>query len=320
MKNKENEILSLETADLKKLLSVFSSLLGIKELTPISLSQYADKFIEKLSFSSSKSYLQNHKISTRYLLNYLGSNTLLTEISTEQIQSLLVELQKRAPKGYRSYFKNFKVFFNRAIDQNYLRDNPCRGIKLAKRQQESPKVLSRNELNELLVFVKAPHIKEIIIFGYNTGCRLSEIINLQWSNINLVEKTITIGSKTFQTKSRKQRIIPMQKEVFEQLQKLRPKIVELEGHYIFRSLRSGKKFTADYVSRKFKQAVRAANLSEDYHFHSLRHSFASNLVRNNVDIYSVRDLLGHSSVAVTQIYAHNDLDTLRKAVVQLEQV
>ena len=173
-------------------------------------------------------------------------------------------------------------------------------------------------MNELLTFVKSPIIKEIITFAFNTGCRLSEVLNLQWSDVNLTEKTITIGSKEFQTKSRKQRVIPMQNEVFEQLQGLRPKIIELNSHYIFRSVRSGNRFSPDYISRKFKAGVRAAGLSEDLHFHNLRHSYASNLVQKNISIYTVRDLLGHSSVVLTQIYASNNLDTLRKAVAVLE--
>ncbi len=320
MQATQEKILSLESEDLKKFFQVFASQLGITQLIPITLLQFSNKFLEKLNFRASEAYIQSHKISVKYLVSYFGNTILISEIKTDQIESLLLELQKTAPKGYRNYFRNFKVLFNNAIEHNYLKENPCRSIKLPKQQRETPKILSGDELKQLLPLIKSSTIRGIVKLAYDTGLRLSEVLNLQWSSVNFTERTMTIGSKAFKTKSRKQRVIPVQNEVFEQLQKLRPKIVELKGHYIFRSARTGNKFTPDYISRKFKAAVREAGLSEDYHFHSLRHSYASNLVRNKVDIYSVRDLLGHSSVAVTQIYAHNDLDTLRRAVAQLEHV
>ena len=66
--------------------------------------------------------------------------------------------------------------------------------------------------------------------------------------------------------------------------------------------------------RKFKLAVRKANLSDKIHFHTLRHSFASNLVQNGVELYVVKELLGHEDVRTTQIYSHLQSDNLFKAI------
>ena len=314
------QISTHDPKDLESLLSMFSSMLGIPQITPLTLKQFADKNLQKLKNSSSAAYIRSQQISINYLLNYFGTTVLLSEIKTEQIENLLVKLKNHAPRGYRNYFRNFKVFFNNAVNQNYLRVNPCAQIKLPKQQKEKPKVLSRVDLEMLFIHSRPQVICDIIRFGFNTGCRLGEILNLQWTSINLTEKIITIGSKEFLTKTRKQREIPMGNEVFEQLKKLRPKIVDLSGHYVFRSKRTGKKLTSDYVSKRFKAMVRAAGLSEDFHFHSLRHSFASHLVRSGVNLYRVKELLGHSNITTTEIYAHLDLDSLRKAVAQLEQV
>jgi site-specific recombinase XerD len=82
----------------------------------------------------------------------------------------------------------------------------------------------------------------------------------------------------------------------------------------------GIKLTEDYVSRKFKKAVKKANLSNKIHFHTLRHSFASNLVQNGVDLYVVKELLGHEDIRTTQVYSHLQTDNLFKAVKLLDTV
>ena len=76
-------------------------------------------------------------------------------------------------------------------------------------------------------------------------------------------------------------------------------------------------FTTNYVSKKFKQAVRLAGADDKIHFHSLRHSFASDLVNKGVPLYHIKELLGHSSIAVTEIYSHPDLESLHEAVNKL---
>ena len=76
----------------------------------------------------------------------------------------------------------------------------------------------------------------------------------------------------------------------------------------------GFKLNEDFVSRKFKQAVRKAKLDEGIHFHTLRHSFASNLVQKGVSLYVVKELLGHESITTTQIYSHLQKKNLRDAI------
>ncbi|MBE0551903.1 MAG: tyrosine-type recombinase/integrase [Ignavibacterium sp.] len=74
------------------------------------------------------------------------------------------------------------------------------------------------------------------------------------------------------------------------------------------------KFNEDYVSKQFKKALRAAELNDDIHFHNLRHSFASNLVQRGVNLYVVKELLGHEDIKTTQIYSHIQNQNLYDAV------
>ena len=80
----------------------------------------------------------------------------------------------------------------------------------------------------------------------------------------------------------------------------------------------GRKYTGDHISQCFKRACKAADLDNAIHFHSLRHSFASNLVQRGVPLYTIKELLGHSSVSTTEIYSHLNMDSLREAVNKLD--
>ena len=86
-----------------------------------------------------------------------------------------------------------------------------------------------------------------------------------------------------------------------------------KSEYVFPN-KSNYKFYPDTISKYFKRAVRLAKLSEAIHFHTLRHSFASNLVRKGVSLYIVKELLGHQDISTTQIYAHLDNSALVNAV------
>ncbi len=82
--------------------------------------------------------------------------------------------------------------------------------------------------------------------------------------------------------------------------------------------KDGTKYCGNYVSRKFKNACKAAGLEKEIHFHSLRHSFASNLAQKGVPLYTIKELLGHSSITTTEIYSHLNMDSLREAIKKLD--
>ena len=158
-------------------------------------------------------------------------------------------------------------------------------------------------------------MKNLFTVCFYTGIRLSEAVNLRWRNINLDQKLVTIGDNEFTTKNAKQRIIPLCKQIMDILstsQKGKP------DSFVF-SKSNGFPFRKEYVSKKFKEISRKAGLVEDIHFHSLRHSFASNLAQKGVPIVTIRDLLGHSSIATTQIYSHSNVESLVGAIAKFDE-
>ena len=81
---------------------------------------------------------------------------------------------------------------------------------------------------------------------------------------------------------------------------------------------NGEKYTGDYFYRSFKRACIAAGMDKSIHFHTLRHSFASNLAQQGVSLYVIKELLGHSSVSTTEIYSHLNIESLKEAISVLD--
>jgi integrase len=148
-----------------------------------------------------------------------------------------------------------------------------------------------------------------VIFAVDTGMRRSEIVNLKWENVDLERNIILVAnSESFKTKSGRQRIVPINslaKRILITRERISP--------YVFVNYK-GQKMYDNYLGQCFRKSVRNAKLEGKISFHSLKHTFASWLVQSGVGIYEVQKLLGHSSVVVTQVYAHLSENVLHKAV------
>jgi len=143
----------------------------------------------------------------------------------------------------------------------------------------------------------------------------------QWKDINFEDRTINIFNKEdFRTKTGKQRQIPVSDELFQLLSELLNHNTEKNiltlfnpDKYIF-SLRYGTKMRIDYVSKEFKKVLRKIKLSEKFHFHCLRHTFITNLIKSGVNINYVKEIAGHSEIQTTMNYIHIVTNDLREAV------
>ena len=120
--------------------------------------------------------------------------------------------------------------FNKGIEWNYLRENVFAKIKLPKRQDSKPTFVTELMLWEIIKYIKIEVVKDIVIIAFYTGMRLGEIINITWNDVNLKDKILTIGSNNFQTKTRKQRIVPMHPKVEEILNRRFPKIIKIDSY------------------------------------------------------------------------------------------
>ncbi|MCX6162516.1 MAG: site-specific integrase [Ignavibacteriae bacterium] len=160
-------------------------------------------------------------------------------------------------------------------------------------------------------------MKEIISYCYMTGSRRNEIANQTWENIDIGKRTITIrNSDTFQTKSKKNRIIPLNRALDEMLRGkyLQEQILDRKN-FVFKF--NGKQVSSDYVTRNFARTARGLGYGPEITFHSLRHSFITNLITSGTDINTVKELAGHSSITTTSQYIHTTNEIKRRAVEML---
>ncbi|MEA3355135.1 MAG: site-specific tyrosine recombinase/integron integrase [Patescibacteria group bacterium] len=204
-------------------------------------------------------------------------------------------LIKKIKKGYAPQTVNQNLnaikFFYREIIKSSLSIN----LKFAKRNRRLPVVLSRGELKNIIDGIKNNKHRLMISLAYGAGLRVSELVNLKIRDIDLNELTIHIKMG----KGRKDRLTIFSEKLKKDLQ------IRVAGknnqNFIFESERGGK-LTTTTAQKVFKDSLKKANIKKPATFHSLRHSFATHLLENGVDIRYVQELLGHKNIATTQVY------------------
>ena len=239
--------------------------------------------------------------------------------------SLIRLLQPMEKKRLSNRTKNYAIaltrqVFNFAIrNELFAGDNPAaRFDELKKEDNRRMKFLSDEELNNLLEELKkhSYSVYLMALISADCGLRAGEIFKLTWADVSLEEKMLFLRD----TKNGKNRFAYMTNRVAEEFSKLK----QGEGNeFVFQSKAGGKIY---HVSRTFERAVKALGLNDgitDHRqkvvFHSLRHTFASRLVQKRVSLYEVKELLGHSDIAMTQRYSHLANETLRQAVARLNE-
>ena len=287
---------------------------NIQKINNIILSQFQKEYSEYILSTRSSSYIRSVTLSFKQFLKY-SNDIPLIRIDNRLVEKFILSFFPNSKHAAALYYRTLKAAFSKAVDWNYLEINPFKKVKLPKIPKSNPVFIDEIELLKIINNTKKEFLKNIIYTGYYTGMRLGEILNMKWNWINFNEKNITVKcTEEFLTKSKKERIIPINKTLFQILQNLFPAVIDInQNDFVFPKIKDVK-FNEDFISKQFKKSVRAAELNDKIHFHSLRHSFASNLVQKGVSLYVVKELLGHEDIKTTQIYTHLQQENLYQAV------
>ena len=214
------------------------------------------------------------------------------KIDEENIKQFLLNKQS---KNYSSQTVNLYLNAIKFFYREVLKIHQKITLKFAKRSKKLPIVLSREEIKSIIEAIRNPKHKLIISLAYSAGLRISEVINLKVKDVNLEELTIHLKN----AKGKKDRITIFSEKIKNDLQNL------IAGKnlndYLFESERGGK-LTERTAQKVFENALRRTDIKKDATFHSLRHSFATHLLENGVDVRYVQELLGHQNIRTTQIY------------------
>lgn len=224
----------------------------------------------------------------------------VSSISPRHIDGYKVERAATvAPASVNIELRAIKSFFNTLKRWEIIDRSPGESVRQIPIPDVTPAFFSEEELKRLIDAITEMWLKDIVIFASMTGARIGEVLNLTWNDVNVAEHTITIRSSVnYRVKGGRMRTIPMNKTVFDLLEKMQSK----EG-LIFRGKR-GERANPNFVSERFRCAVREGGFDRRLHFHSLRHTFASLLVKKRVSLYQVQRLLGHTTSQMTEKYAH----------------
>jgi len=305
-------------ADAIKFLTDFNNNLNsIPKTKFISLSEFATEYQNHVKQNLSVKYLNDIRTTFKKFLESLG-DVPLNKITSYQMEQFISKTYNESKYAARKHYNNIKSAFNKAIHWGYLNRNPLVNIKSPKVPQNNPSFIDEIELEQILSKEDNETLKKIYLFAFYTGMRLGEIVNLKWNQINLTERNIRVmNTDVFTTKGQRERAVPMNDKVFNLLTSSFPKVVNIQKDvYVF--TKNGFKFNPDYVTKNFKKSVRASakekTIDSSLHFHDLRHSFASNLARKGVSLLIIKELLGHTDIKTTMIYAHLRPENLRNAV------
>ncbi|KKS34100.1 MAG: phage integrase family protein [Parcubacteria group bacterium GW2011_GWC2_42_12] len=224
------------------------------------------------------------------------------------IKRYLLEKQDRgqASQTINLYLNAIKYFYREIFKNNVPLD-----IKFAKTASKLPVVLSKKEIEKIIDSISNKKHMLLIALSYGAGFRVSEAINLKIKDVNLAELTIHLKG----AKGNKDRLTIFPERVkagLAEIMALRDK-----NDFVFASERGGH-LTERSAQMVFENALKRCHINKEATFHSLRHSFATHLLENGVDVRYVQELLGHANIRTTQIYTKVTNPSLKKIKSPLE--
>ena len=263
------------------------------------------EFLEKIEIElkiskSSEHTIKSYVRANKELLDFVGKNP--EEITKDDVKKFLAEnISQRASSSVILFLSAVRYSFS-----NILEHDPTVGIKRPKKERKIPSVLTKDEMRKLLSVIENKKSKLMISMIYACGFRVSELVNLKINDFDLEED---IGHVR-QGKGRKDRIF----NIPENLKKLIEKQIKTQSEknetYLFSGANGS--LSSRNLQKIIKKAVDKTEIKKSVSPHTLRHSFATHLLENNVDIRKIQELLGHADLSTTQIYTHISREELKK--------
>lgn len=297
--------------------AVTGAQMGIQCMT---FAEWSRKWLRtyKKPFVSESTY-QNTYVNTveQHLIPYFGAVS-LQDIKPADVQQFFAEKTRYSHSLLRKFRNTLKAIFEAAIDNDLLYKNPVKYIKLKSDALPKEKKALTDEQIEF-VKQKAAGQFDAVVFLLETGLRRGELLGLMWTDIDMDAKTLTV-SRSFSMVNGQGQICPPKHGSYRTIPLLPSAIdvLERQSHfspYVFPSPKVKKPEDPNHFSRRLRNFF--GSLPEDCQCsaHELRHSYASQLMRKGVNIYTISKLLGHSDIQVTaSVYVHPDVEQFRNEI------
>ena len=227
----------------------------------------------------------------------LHFNRLPHLIEEEEINEYLVGLARDPKSPSRSSFKHMVYglrYYYRLLGMN----GKAIALPALNRDTKLPIILNRSELKALFRTPQLLKHRIVLTLIYSAGLRGQEVINLHISDIDFERMTIHIR----QSKYKKDRIIPLSPVMAKGLKKYLQ--VEMPHVWLFNGKQPGSQYSTKGISWVMRETLKKTSITKAVNLHSLRHSYATHLLEDGLNIVTLRDLLGHASISTTMIYLH----------------
>lgn len=285
---------------------------ALRKYKPVKFSEFAPIYIEDHAKVKKRSWKNDEYMVNDSLAPFFREK-LLSEITPLEVERWI---RWRLDQGVTKTTCNrglqvLKKMFNIAIGEGFVTDNPVRKVKMFSEKDNIKERILTEEEEPRLIETCPDYLRPIVITALNTGMRRGEILALEWSCVDMVKRTI----KVTRTKTDRPRWIDINETLFGVLR--RQRIANPTAALVFGSPWTGKLLNG--IRKAFVRACKQAGIS-GLRFHDLRHTFASRLIEKGVDIVTVKELLGHSTVILTQRYTHSRNEQRRRAVELLDGV
>ena len=244
----------------------------------------------------------------------------ISDINYSQIRSWIVDLveSKVSNRSVNRKISSLKSFYKYLQKIKIIQNNPLSSHKALKTSKKIQVPFSIKEVNEVLSNIEtedsfeSTRNKLIVALFYSTGMRRTELIQLKMNSINFSEKQLKVIGKR-----NKERLLPLLPSVLKSMHNYikQRDLIDSSEDYLFLTSK-GNKLYETLVYRIINNYFSNVSSKLKKSPHILRHSFASHMLNEGADLNSVKELLGHSSLASTQVYTHNSLEQLKKVYKQ----
>lgn len=273
------------------------------------------KFEKRYSQHTVVSYQNDLTSFFDYVVTQYG-DTPLQQVSHIYIRSWLASLKDEGmtAKSINRKISTLKSFFKYSLKNGLIRQTPMTKIVSPKNEKRLPNFVADKDIKTLFDHVEFPDNWQgkterlLLMLFYQTGMRLSEVINLKDSQVNASNHSLKILGK-----GNKERIIPIAPELLSAIknyQSERNLLKEERADFLLLT-EKGKQLSPRAVYSSVRSYLNLVTTIEKRSPHVLRHSFATHLMNNGADLNAVKELLGHSSLAATQVYTHNTIEKLK---------
>jgi len=278
MKNKRSTI--VETA--------VQTIVGFEQVTKV-IKQ--NTVLQGKSLSTFNNYLR------RIAIISLQFDKLPEEISDDELKDYLTGLALDPKSPSRSSFKHM-VYGLRYYFRHIGQIKRAINLPTLRKNTKLPVILNRAELKELFVAPKLLKHRVILSLIYSAGLRSAEVSKLKIADVDFERKTIHIK----QSKYKKDRIVPLSNYISVGLKKYLT--LEKPNEWLFNGRFVDKRYSGAGLCWVMREALKYSNIQKQVNLHSLRHSYATHLLEDGVNIVVIKELLGHATIATTMIYLH----------------